>query len=174
MKAGVLHTLVRTSVAGVSGSQQAACAGRSGDADLPNLEQALRRSRLQLPSRPGRVKSPELQARLTKLQKQLDQREYERMTADVTVQASLCTCESWHSLCRCKSARAVPQVFDNVRGLLQERKAKDAKEGGLQTYKQQISYGIHVSVMMGTFYAAGHYGAQSLSDNPVHVSPEHA
>ena len=36
-----------------------------------------------------RVKSPELQARLSKLQQQLDKRRYDQMTADVTTQVSL-------------------------------------------------------------------------------------
>ena len=56
---------------------------------LPPLDAVLRRSSLVLPTPPARVKSPELQARLAKLQRQLDQREYERMTADVTVQARI-------------------------------------------------------------------------------------
>ena len=88
------------------------------------------------------------------------------MTADVTVQAS-----------RARSGSLAPQDPANPRArptrapVLQERQAREAKEGGLQTYKQQISYGVHVSVMMGTFYAAGHYGAQAVSARPVNVRP---
>lgn len=116
-----------------------------------------------LPTPPPRVRSKELQARLAKLQRQLEGKQYERMTADVTVQAGprlRASLASW------------PQAHIGMHSwCLQERQARDAKEGGVQSYRQQISYGVHVSVMMGTFYAAGFYGAKAVSENPVHVRP---
>ena len=56
--------------------------------------------------------------------------------------------------------------------LAQEQKAKDRAERGFASYKQQISFGIHVVVMMATFYAFGHCTAMALSKNKVHVSPK--
>ena len=38
------------------------------------------------------------------------------------------------------------------------------------TYKAQLSLGLHVLVMMFTFYAAGHVGTSYVSADPVHVS----
>ena len=51
------------------------------------LHMAAKDSGLVLGSPPARVKSRELQARLSKLQQQLDKRQYDQMTADVTQQA---------------------------------------------------------------------------------------
>ena len=45
----------------------------------------------------------------------------------------------------------------------QERKADALREGGLVTYKDQLSYGLHVIVVMGVFYAIGHLAAASMS-----------
>ncbi|KAA6425417.1 MAG: hypothetical protein FRX49_04910, partial [Trebouxia sp. A1-2] len=45
----------------------------------------------------------------------------------------------------------------------QERAAAALRSGALQTYKQQISFGLHVIVMMGTFYAVGHIAGTALS-----------
>jgi hypothetical protein len=39
---------------------------------------------------------------------------------------------------------------------LQERAAEALREGGLRSYKDQLAFGAHVLVMMGTFYAVGH------------------
>ncbi len=39
---------------------------------------------------------------------------------------------------------------------MQEREAQEKAERGLRSYKQQMSFGLHVVVMMGTFYAFGH------------------
>ncbi|KAK9811229.1 hypothetical protein WJX72_000326 [[Myrmecia] bisecta] len=50
----------------------------------------------------------------------------------------------------------------------EERKAQAASEGGLNTYKEQMSFGLHVIVMMGTFYALGHVAALGLSSKPAH------
>ena len=47
--------------------------------------------------------------------------------------------------------------------MLQERAAEALRSGALQTYKQQISFGLHVIVMMGTFYAVGHIAGTALS-----------
>lgn len=87
-------------------------------------------SQLMLKSPPRREKSKELQDRLLKLQKQVDQASYNRMVSDVTKQ---------------------------------ERAAAALRSGALQTYKQQISFGLHVAVMMGTFYAVGHIAGTALS-----------
>ena len=54
---------------------------------------------------------------------------------------------------------------------VQERLAKDKAERGLPSYKQQISFGVHVTVMMATFYAFGHCAAMTISKNKVHVCP---
>jgi hypothetical protein len=43
-------------------------------------------------------------------------------------------------------------------------------EGGLSTYKAQLSIGLHIVIMMGTFFAAGFYGVSYMSENPLHVS----
>jgi hypothetical protein len=53
----------------------------------------------------------------------------------------------------------------------QERDAAAASEGGLVTFRQQIGYGVHVLVMMGTFYALGHYAAAHVSRSAAHVRP---
>lgn len=45
----------------------------------------------------------------------------------------------------------------------QERAAAALRSGALQTYKQQMSFGLHVIVMMGTFYAVGHIAGTALS-----------
>ncbi|KAK9831323.1 hypothetical protein WJX81_002423 [Elliptochloris bilobata] len=46
-----------------------------------------------------------------------------------------------------------------------ERDAAAASEGGLVTFRQQLGFGVHVLVMMGTFYALGHYAAAHVSRN---------
>ena len=51
----------------------------------------------------------------------------------------------------------------------QERDAAAASEGGLVTFRQQMGFGIHVLVMMGTFYALGHYAAAHVSRSAAHV-----
>lgn len=51
----------------------------------------------------------------------------------------------------------------------QERDAAAASEGGLVTFRQQLGFGIHVLVMMGTFYALGHYAAAHVSRSVAHV-----
>ena len=53
----------------------------------------------------------------------------------------------------------------------QERDAAAASEGGLVTFRQQMGYGVHVLVMMGTFYALGHYAAAHMSRSAAHVRP---
>jgi hypothetical protein len=37
--------------------------------------------------------------------------------------------------------------------------------GNLRTYKQQISFGMHVIVTMGAFYAFGHVAGIAITDN---------
>lgn len=37
------------------------------------------------------------------------------------------------------------------------------------TFRQQLGFGVHVLVMMGTFYALGHYAASHVSRNIAHV-----
>ena len=46
---------------------------------------------------------------------------------------------------------------------MQERAAEALRSGALQTYKQQISFGLHVVVMMGTFFAVGYVAGTALS-----------
>ena len=46
---------------------------------------------------------------------------------------------------------------------LQEQKAEALRGGALQTFKQQISFGLHVLVMMGTFYVFGHAAGAAIS-----------
>ena len=51
----------------------------------------------------------------------------------------------------------------------QERAAQDLREGGLQTYKQQMSFGVHVILMMAAFYAVGHTAGGAISTHPAYV-----
>lgn len=53
----------------------------------------------------------------------------------------------------------------------QERHAQAVKEGGLVTYKDQLSYGVHVVVVMGVFYGIGHMAAGSFSPKPSMARP---
>lgn len=87
-------------------------------------------SQLVLQPPQARQKSPELQARLAKLQAALEQQHYDRMVHDVTEK---------------------------------ERAAATAAEGLFRSFKDQLSFGIHVLVMMGTFYALGHVAGRGLS-----------
>lgn len=52
---------------------------------------------------------------------------------------------------------------------MQDFGAKDGEEGGLASYQAQLSLGLHILVMMGTFFAAGFYGVSYLSSKPLHV-----
>jgi hypothetical protein len=54
---------------------------------------------------------------------------------------------------------------------LQERAAKEASEGAFVTYKQQMGFGVHVLVMMGTFYALGHTAVANMTSSKAHVRP---
>ena len=51
-----------------------------------------------------------------------------------------------------------------------ERKAAAASEGGFVTYKQQISFGIHVIAMMAAFYMFGHLAGMAITPNKTYVS----
>ncbi|KAL4859082.1 hypothetical protein ACK3TF_000861 [Chlorella vulgaris] len=46
-----------------------------------------------------------------------------------------------------------------------ERRAAALREGSLATYRQQISFGIHILAMMAAFYAFGHVAGMALSSN---------
>ena len=46
---------------------------------------------------------------------------------------------------------------------VQERAAATAAEGVFRSFKDQLAFGIHVLVMMGTFYALGHVAGRGLS-----------
>lgn len=48
--------------------------------------------------------------------------------------------------------------------LVQEQKAEALRGGALRTFKQQISFGLHVLVMMGTFYVFGHVAGAAISN----------
>ena len=52
----------------------------------------------------------------------------------------------------------------------EERKARALREGGLVTYKQQMSFGVHVLAMMGAFYAFGHLAGMAITSNRAVVS----
>ncbi len=52
---------------------------------------------------------------------------------------------------------------------LQEFGAADEGEGGLASYQAQLSLGLHILVMMGTFFAAGFHGVSYVSSKPLHV-----
>ncbi|KAH7618956.1 hypothetical protein NADE_005804 [Nannochloris sp. 'desiccata'] len=51
---------------------------------------------------------------------------------------------------------------------VEERAAVAASEGGFNTYKQQMSFGLHVIVMMFAFYLFGHLAGMALSPNKVY------
>lgn len=53
-------------------------------------------------------------------------------------------------------------VADVIR---QEQMAKEASEGGLVTYRQQLSFGLHVIAMMAAFYAFGHVAGIAITSN---------
>lgn len=76
----------------------------------------------------------------------------------------------------------VPKCFTEVSslsiglievGLVQERRAEALRQGGLVTYKDQISYGLHVIVVMGVFYLIGHLVASRISSKASMVSNHH-
>lgn len=46
-----------------------------------------------------------------------------------------------------------------------ERKAAALREGGLSTYRQQMSFGVHILAMMGAFYAFGHVAGMGITRN---------
>lgn len=58
--------------------------------------------------------------------------------------------------------------------MAQEREARAKSEGGIVTYKAQLSVGLHIVVMMGTFFAAGYLGVSYLSTDPMHVREIHS
>lgn len=51
----------------------------------------------------------------------------------------------------------------------QERAAKEAKESAFVTYRQQLGFGVHVLVMMGTLYAVGHAAIANTGYSPALV-----
>ena len=51
-----------------------------------------------------------------------------------------------------------------------ERQAEAMREGGLVTYKQQLSFGLHILAMMAAFYALGHVAGMALTRSKVLVS----
>jgi hypothetical protein len=52
---------------------------------------------------------------------------------------------------------------------LQEDQARARAEGGFVTFRQQASFGLHMLVMMGTFYAMGHVAGGALTGQPAFV-----
>ena len=76
-------------------------------AENADAAQALKTSKLVIPAVPEKVKSPELKARLEKLQRQADDRKYQAMVADITTEVSTCaiafcvliSMEIWLLLC---------------------------------------------------------------------------
>ena len=53
---------------------------------------------------------------------------------------------------------------------LNERRAAEASQVGFVTYKQQMSFGLHVIVMMAAFYMFGHIAGMALTNNKTYVS----
>jgi hypothetical protein len=53
-----------------------------------------------------------------------------------------------------------------------ERRAAAAREGGFVTYRQQISFGLHVLAMMAAFYAFGHVAGMALTSNKALVGDD--
>jgi hypothetical protein len=99
-----------------------------------------------------------------------EQLEYDAMVRDITVAVNAFSLgnilytlflESRHS--------AGCWVANQRHDTLQEREAQAKSEGGIVTYKAQLSVGLHVIVMMGTFFAAGYTGLSYLSADRVHV-----
>ena len=52
---------------------------------------------------------------------------------------------------------------------MQEDQARARAEGGFVTFRQQASFGLHMLVMMGTFYAMGHVAGGALTGQPAFV-----
>ena len=53
---------------------------------------------------------------------------------------------------------------------MQEREIEERKNFSLVSYREQLGFGLHIVVVMGTLYAVGHYAGKHLSSNPAHVS----
>lgn len=53
-----------------------------------------------------------------------------------------------------------------------ERAAAAAREGGLSSYRQQMSFGVHVLAMMAAFYAFGHAAGMGITSNKTAVSAQ--
>ncbi|PSC76566.1 Thymic stromal cotransporter [Micractinium conductrix] len=64
-------------------------------------------------------------------------------------------------------AKLEQQQYDRmVRDVTQhERAAAAAREGGLSSYRQQMSFGVHVLAMMAAFYAFGHAAGMGITSN---------
>ena len=59
-----------------------------------------------------------------------------------------------------------------AKSMRQERAADALREGGLRSYKDQLAFGAHVLVMMGTFYAVGHVAGGAWRPLPAYVRPD--
>ena len=132
-------------------------------ADSPWIHEACKGSRLILSAPPKREKSKELLERLSRLQQQVDQNSYNKMVAEVTQQVvhfqmRFCSCSSMS-----QAGKSVVRTSES--SVMQERAADALRSGALQTYKQQISFGLHVIVMMGTFFAVGYIAGTAISPN---------
>lgn len=58
-----------------------------------------------------------------------------------------------------------PRLHTPLYFLQGERAAAAAREGGLATYRQQISFGVHVLAMMAAFYIFGHVLGMAATSN---------
>lgn len=95
-------------------------------------------SQLLFTSPPARQRSKQLEDRLAKLQRMVDQQQYAAMVADVTQH---------------------------------ERKAAALQDDPFfPTTRLQMSFGIHVIVTMGTFFALGYYGGRFMTASDTWVS----
>lgn len=91
-------------------------------------------SKLYLPEVSKAPRSPELVKRLEKIQAKLDQQEYDRMVADITVD---------------------------------ERAAEERRKEILPNYRLQMTFGAHVIVTMGAFYAMAYYASRLVGASEV-------
>jgi len=51
-----------------------------------------------------------------------------------------------------------------------ERRAAEASQGGFANYRQQLTFGLHVIVMMAAFYIFGHLAGMAITNNRTYVS----
>jgi hypothetical protein len=78
-------------------------------------------------------------------------------------------CQQLHHLCTVGLAIVAFVHGKLCMAQVQEDKARERAEGGFVTFRQQASFGLHLLVMMGTFYAMGHVAGGALTGKPTYV-----